>query len=108
MGTGLGVSDDQTELDAWVQKIKRTTSLPDDVCWSLLPASEDTKYNTSSADRQTWCFCNQRASGQVIACDNLDCDIEWFHFVCVGLAIKPLGRWFCPRCKMKRGMHRKY
>ncbi|XP_060845329.1 inhibitor of growth protein 4-like [Rhopalosiphum padi] len=46
-----------------------------------------------------FCLCNQVSFGQMIGCDNPDCTIEWFHFVCVKLTTKPKGKWFCPKCK---------
>jgi hypothetical protein len=30
-------------------------------------------------------FCRQISFGNMIACENQDCSIEWFHFGCVGL-----------------------
>jgi len=50
----------------------------------------------------TYCLCNQVSYGEMIGCDNLDCPIEWFHFACVQLKIKPKGKWFCPRCQEER------
>lgn len=47
----------------------------------------------------TYCLCGQVSYGEMIGCDNSDCLIEWFHFPCVGLCIKPKGKWFCPNCK---------
>ncbi|GMH08263.1 hypothetical protein Nepgr_010103 [Nepenthes gracilis] len=41
----------------------------------------------------TYCFCNQVSYGEMVACDNPDCRIEWFHFGCVGLKEKPKGKW---------------
>uniref|UniRef100_A0A1D1XF55 PHD finger protein ING n=1 Tax=Anthurium amnicola TaxID=1678845 RepID=A0A1D1XF55_9ARAE len=46
----------------------------------------------------TYCFCNQVSYGQMVACDNPDCKIEWFHFGCVGLKEQPKGKWYCPNC----------
>lgn len=46
-----------------------------------------------------FCFCRNISFGQMIACDNPECSIEWFHFQCVGLDVKPKGNWFCPNCK---------
>jgi inhibitor of growth protein 4 len=46
----------------------------------------------------TYCLCHQVSYGEMIGCDNNDCPIEWFHFVCVGLTTKPKGKWYCPRC----------
>ena len=37
--------------------------------------------------------------GEMIACDNVACPIEWFHFKCMGLTAAPAGRWLCPDCE---------
>uniref|UniRef100_A0A0R3PRD3 PHD-type domain-containing protein n=1 Tax=Angiostrongylus costaricensis TaxID=334426 RepID=A0A0R3PRD3_ANGCS len=37
--------------------------------------------------------------GEMIGCDNDKCEIEWFHFECIGLTTKPKGKWFCPNCR---------
>lgn len=49
-------------------------------------------------DDKTWCICNQTSYGDMIACDNQECKFEWFHYQCVGVKKKPIGRWFCPIC----------
>ncbi|XP_039137690.1 PHD finger protein ING1 isoform X1 [Dioscorea cayenensis subsp. rotundata] len=46
----------------------------------------------------TYCFCNQVSFGEMVACDNPDCKIEWFHFGCVGLKEHPKGKWYCSNC----------
>ncbi|EMS57339.1 Inhibitor of growth protein 4 [Triticum urartu] len=46
----------------------------------------------------TYCFCNQVSYGEMVACDNPDCKIEWFHFGCVGLKEQPRGKWYCLSC----------
>lgn len=50
----------------------------------------------------TYCLCHQVSYGEMIGCDNQDCPIEWFHFGCVGLKVKPKGKWFCPRCTLEK------
>lgn len=45
-----------------------------------------------------YCTCHQVSFGEMIACDNLECPIEWFHFACVDLKTKPKGKWYCPEC----------
>lgn len=45
-----------------------------------------------------YCTCHQVSFGEMIACDNKDCPIEWFHFACVDLKTKPKGKWYCPEC----------
>lgn len=45
-----------------------------------------------------YCICNRIAFGDMIACDNEDCPIEWFHYPCVNLTRKPRNSWICPTC----------
>ena len=47
---------------------------------------------------QLWCLCNSVASGNMIACDNKTCKVEWFHFECVKITRAPRGKWFCLNC----------
>ena len=37
----------------------------------------------------------------MIACEHPDCEVEWFHYSCVGLTeeLVPDGDWFCPDCQ---------
>ncbi|VDP10369.1 unnamed protein product [Soboliphyme baturini] len=50
-----------------------------------------------------YCVCRQVSFGEMIACDNSNCPVEWFHLPCVGLSSAPKGKWFCPTCvEMKR------
>lgn len=46
----------------------------------------------------TYCLCNQVSYGDMVACDNPDCKIEWFHFGCVGVKEQPKGKWYCSDC----------
>jgi len=54
-----------------------------------------------------YCFCNQVSYGEMIACDNEDCDREWFHYGCVGLTTPPKGKWFCRVCEESLGRKKK-
>jgi len=49
-------------------------------------------------DEPTYCKCHQVSYGEMIACDNADCAIEWFHCACVGLDSPPKGKWYCEDC----------
>jgi len=49
-----------------------------------------------------YCLCRQVAFGEMIACDNEDCAIEWFHYSCVNLNKKPKSSWLCPDCQYKK------
>ncbi|KAF0488845.1 Inhibitor of growth protein [Gigaspora margarita] len=56
-----------------------------------------------------YCYCKQVSYGEMVACDNSECEIEWFHFSCVGLTDRPKGKWYCSECseKVKNRHHRK-
>ncbi|XP_023539868.1 PHD finger protein ING1 [Cucurbita pepo subsp. pepo] len=51
----------------------------------------------------TYCLCNQVSYGEMVACDNPNCKIEWFHFGCVGLKEQPKGKWYCSDCAGSKG-----
>lgn len=55
-------------------------------------------------DEPRYCLCNQVSYGDMVACDNPDCPLEWFHYACVDITAPPKGKWYCPRCatSMKR------
>ncbi|KAG6603493.1 PHD finger protein ING2-like [Cucurbita moschata] len=51
----------------------------------------------------TYCICHQVSFGDMIACDNENCQGgEWFHYSCVGLTPETRfkGKWYCPTCKV--------
>ncbi|KAI8337062.1 hypothetical protein BC941DRAFT_426597 [Chlamydoabsidia padenii] len=55
-----------------------------------------------------YCYCQQVSFGEMVACDNADCDIEWFHLACVDLKTVPKGKWYCDNCTGKpKGKQRK-
>ena len=39
----------------------------------------------ATTGNEFWCLCGGSETGNMIACDNPGCPIEWFHFECVGL-----------------------
>ncbi|KAI8086274.1 uncharacterized protein BX664DRAFT_335391 [Halteromyces radiatus] len=45
-----------------------------------------------------YCYCRMVSYGEMVACDNDECDIEWFHLDCVGLRAPPKGKWYCKNC----------
>ena len=54
---------------------------------------------SSDEDDQIYCYCRRGEIGKMIACENEDCKIGWFHFTCVGIRRAPRGQWFCRDCK---------
>ncbi|KAI3656096.1 hypothetical protein MP638_000632 [Amoeboaphelidium occidentale] len=59
--------------------------------------------NENDPNEPTYCICNQVSYGAMVGCDNPECDIEWFHYECVGLDAPPKGKWYCSDCKDKYG-----
>ena len=55
-------------------------------------------------DGSIYCLCQQVSYGKMVACENQDCPLAWFHFGCLGLQSKPRGKWYCPRCKHLLGL----
>lgn len=53
---------------------------------------------TYDPNEPRYCICNQVSYGDMVACDNGDCPVEWFHYNCVGITQPPRGKWFCPQC----------
>ncbi|KAK9511510.1 hypothetical protein O3M35_000150 [Rhynocoris fuscipes] len=55
-------------------------------------------------DVYCYCRCPYDEVSEMIACDDENCEIEWFHFECVGILVPPRGQWFCPGCRKARGL----
>ena len=51
-----------------------------------------------------YCQCPYDEVSEMIACDGDHCQIEWFHFECVGIMIPPKGKWYCPDCRRSLGI----
>lgn len=57
----------------------------------------------ASEEEPRYCLCDDISYGEMIACDDPKCEIEWYHLACVGLQHAPkTGKWFCPACRKKR------
>ncbi|KAJ8606562.1 hypothetical protein MRB53_040862 [Persea americana] len=50
-------------------------------------------------DNRLYCTCQRTSFGDMVACDNMQCPYEWFHWECVGLSSEPKGNWICDICK---------
>lgn len=53
-------------------------------------------------DLEVYCFCQQVSYGEMVACDDANCEREWFHLGCVGLKSPPSGKWYCSVCRERR------
>ena len=59
-------------------------------------ANQNNSYNS---EVEWYCYCHGPEEGTMIACDNSDCKIEWFHKKCLKLKCIPIGKWYCPDCR---------
>ena len=49
-----------------------------------------------------YCYCRGPEEGDIVgcACDNRNCQYEWFHLTCLGLSTLPIKKnWYCPDCR---------
>ena len=54
---------------------------------------------SNKENEKVFCTCRKPESGRMIACENPECNIVWFHYRCVGIKRAPRGRWYCSSCK---------
>ena len=59
----------------------------------------NTSPESSLSVEKLWCVCRKPSSGDMIGCENLECETEWFHFECLNIRKAPKGAWFCPNCR---------
>ena len=75
-------------------------------------------------DGKTYCFCERGSFGEMIACDDSNCEREWvrcatscvtehvvltimqFHLACINLTVAPEGSWICDACLARRANKR--
>ncbi|ORY23621.1 hypothetical protein BCR39DRAFT_548981 [Naematelia encephala] len=101
-GVKRGRADDEDEDDEEDDgeedvkpQAKRTTSNKK----TTIQADELPIEDTAVGDgERLYCTCQAVSYGEMIGCDNEDCDIEWFHLACLGLDKTPEGTWYCPYC----------
>jgi len=53
-------------------------------------------------DEQRYCYCNGPSFGEMVACNDEECDREWFHLPCLGMISHPERQWFCLKCEAAR------
>ncbi|SMR41254.1 unnamed protein product [Zymoseptoria tritici ST99CH_1A5] len=50
-------------------------------------------------DETLYCLCHKVSYGDMVGCDNDNCQYQWFHYKCVGVTEEPKGEWLCPSCR---------
>lgn len=70
---------------------------------SARAAEESGREDDEDDDNRPYCLCRKPSYGEMIGCDNENCQYEWFHLACVGLqpgfSTRFKGKWFCPSCQ---------
>ena len=75
---------------------------------NVITASANVITASASQHMELYCYCHGPEKGSMIACDNSECKIEWFHNKCLKLKSIPRGKWYSPECRrlpqfIKRG-----
>lgn len=59
-------------------------------------------YTPQNAEVDYFCHCCKGESGKMIQCDNIYCEIGWYHYHCLNIPddFEPMDdeEWFCPDC----------
>ena len=54
--------------------------------------------NEVRGNNKFYCICKRPSFPPIIACDEKNCHIEWFHYSCVKISRAPKGKWYCNNC----------
>ncbi|KZO97116.1 hypothetical protein CALVIDRAFT_536588 [Calocera viscosa TUFC12733] len=55
-------------------------------------------------DQNPYCFCRKPSFGEMIGCEDDDCDYQWFHIGCVNVADPDMfDKWYCEACQKRTG-----
>ncbi|KAK0394729.1 hypothetical protein QR680_000903 [Steinernema hermaphroditum] len=65
------------------------------------PEPMRTEVGEEDNDLRTWCICEEKSYGEMVACDGKQCPYEWFHYHCVNVTEPPKGTWLCPHCRQQ-------
>lgn len=67
-------------------------------------SAETPQDSSAGGDGRVYCYCRRAYDDQqgMIGCDGASCQIEWFHFECVGILVPPRGSWYCPECQKEQ------
>lgn len=99
-------NDDEEDdrLDGEIEREMEVVGEDTDNCQEVEGESEsdddddDDSENSDDSDIPLYCICKKPERGRMIACDNKNCKIEWFHYKCIGIAQAPKGKWYCKKC----------
>lgn len=98
------IDEELNALDSAIADIDASSGLSLSNSNSNNSISITPQINKAVSIEPVFCVCRRIAFGEMIACDNEDCLIEWFHFPCVGLKKqrKKGELWYCPDCRISK------
>lgn len=76
-------------------KLDQTTELLDS------QVEQEVRGHAPEEGKQRYCTCRRPFFGDMVACESPECEVEWYHYSCVGLRAAPKGKWTCPECTQK-------
>ncbi|KAG8873616.1 hypothetical protein FRB97_006606 [Tulasnella sp. 331] len=63
--------------------------------------------NNAGQQDEVYCYCRQVSYGEMIACDDTNCEYEWFHLGCLKISAPPKEKkWFCDECRGRQQRER--
>lgn len=93
----------QTKIRRNRKKSAPTSDLDADVDGDA-EAEAEPEDDEDEDNEKLYCYCKQPSHGEMVACENEDCEHEWFHIGCLGLKTLPADdKWYCPECRVKVG-----
>ena len=63
--------------------------------------------NKESTSDDTCCTCRESKTDGILVCQDKTCVITNDHLSCLGLDVKPKGKWFCPYSSRKKTRRKK-
>lgn len=50
-------------------------------------------------DSVQYCICGKPSNDEMIACDNENCQVKWYHYECANVDPHHLpDKWYCEEC----------
>lgn len=91
----VGTRDKQEKLQEAIMKTQQYFQR-----YNQPQVASEIPQDSADGDGRVYCYCRRPYDDLqgMIGCDGPSCQIEWFHFECVGIFIPPKGNWFCPEC----------
>ena len=70
---------------------------------------QETECYSDSEKELPYCPCEEPNDQEMINCDGMQCEYEWWHYACAGLTSEtiPEGKWICPECRKAKGRSHK-